>query len=270
MNISVNDLHFSYPNGVEVLGGLSVEIGSGERLAIIGQNGAGKSTLVKHFNGLLKPARGAVNIGDRDTKNHSVAQLARCVGFLFQNPDEQIFKKRVFEEVAFGPDNLELSPEEIEKRVSTALAQVGLSDMRERHPYDLLPAQRKFVALASVLAMDTPILVLDEPTIGQDRYGLTRLGTLIDDLAQQGKTIIAISHDMDFCAEHFERFLVMKQGRIVMDGAKHQVFSHNELLAKAYIESPQMTRLALALELPGPVTTVNEFADVYAKTLRGC
>ncbi|MBI1743212.1 ABC transporter ATP-binding protein [Candidatus Acetothermia bacterium] len=266
MKISVNDLHFAYPNGVEVLRELSFEISSGERVAIIGQNGAGKSTLVKHFNGLLKPSRGFVTIGDWDTQSHTVAQMAQRVGFLFQNPDEQIFKRRVFDEVAFGPSNLGLSPEEIERHVSAALSRVGLSDMREMHPYDLLPARRKLVALASVLAMETPILVLDEPTIGQDGRGLARLGALIDDLTQQGKTIITISHDMDFCAEHFERIMVMKQGRMLIDGATHDVFARFELLAEAFLEPPQMTRLGRALGLPETVTTVNEFLGAYAKT----
>ena len=267
MNISVKDLYFSYPGGTEALRGISLEIHSGQRVAIVGQNGAGKTTLVKHFNALLRPTRGTVTVGDWNTRTHTVAQMAQRVGFVFQNPADQIFNQRVADEVAFGPRNLRLAQAEIECRVKASLERVGLTDMRDAHPYDLLPAQCKWVALASVLAMDTPILVLDEPTIGQDGRGLVQLGALIDGLAQAGKTIVAISHDIDFCAEHFERFIVMKEGRAILDGDKKEVLVQRELLAETFVEPPQITRLGLALELKRPVTTVSEFLENFAKTI---
>ncbi len=259
MNISVRDLHYAYGIGAEVLRGVTLEISSGERVAIVGQNGSGKTTLAKHLNGLLHPTYGEVEIGDWNTRERTVAQLSRRVGYLFQNPDEQIFKDRVTDEVAFGLRNLQLSTREIEIRTAAALDRTHLADFSDAHPYELLPAQRKWVALASVLAMDTPILVLDEPTTGQDARGLARLGTLVGDLAREGKTVIAITHDIDWCADHFDRVIAIKQGRPWMDGDVHQVFRQLDLLAETSIEPPQITRLGMALHLPRVVVTAEEF-----------
>ncbi len=263
MDLSIRDLRFSYATGVEALRGISLDVGGGARVALVGQNGSGKTTLAKHLNGLLRPTRGQVLVGEWDTRTHTVAQLARRVGFLFQNPDEQIFKSRVADEVAFGPNTLGLTPAEVEARVDAALERTGLGDLREAQPYALLPSQRKWVALASVLAMETPILVLDEPTTGQDARGLARLGALMDELAREGRTVILISHDLDFCAEHFERVIVMKQGEVLLDGTTHEVLAQREILAETNVEPPQITRLGLALNLAKPVMTVEEFLQAW-------
>ncbi|MGB8648790.1 MAG: ABC transporter ATP-binding protein [Anaerolineae bacterium] len=259
MDLSIHDLHFSYPTGVEALRGVSLAIRGGERVAIIGQNGSGKTTLVKHLNGLLRPTRGEVSVGGWDTRTHTVAQLARRVGFLFQNPDEQIFKNVVAAEAAFGPRNLKLSESEVQARVTAALERAGLANVSGEHPYELLPSQRKWVAIASVLAMDPPVLVLDEPTTGQDARGLARLGALVRDLAGEGRTVVMVSHDVDFCAEHFERVVVMMSGQVLADGPTRDILPQAELLAQTYVEPPQITRLALELGLATPITTVEEF-----------
>jgi energy-coupling factor transport system ATP-binding protein len=259
VKIAIRDLHFAYPSGVEALRGVSLEITGGERVAIVGQNGSGKTTLVKHLNALLRPTHGEVMIGDWDTRTHTAAQMARRVGLLFQNPDEQIFKNRVADEVAFGPRNLGLSFAQVEQRVDAALERTGLGGVREAHPYELLPSQRKWVALASVLALETPVLVLDEPTTGQDARGLARLGVLAEELAQAGKTIVLVTHDIDFCADHFERVIVMGQGRVLMDGARRQVLSRADVLAETFVEPPQITRLGMALGWQAPVMSVEEF-----------
>ncbi len=263
MDLSIRDLHFRYATGVEALRGISLDLVGGTRVALVGQNGSGKTTLAKHLNGLLRPTRGQVFVGDWDTRTHTVAQMARRVGFMFQNPDEQIFKSRVMDEVAFGPNNLGLTAAEVEARVDRALGRTGLSDLREAHPYELLPSQRKWVALASVLAMETPLLVLDEPTTGQDARGLARLGALVDELAHEGRTVITISHDLDFCAEHFERVIVMKQGTRLLDGTPHEVLAQQEILAETNVEPPQITRLGLRLKLAKPVMTVEEFIQAW-------
>ncbi len=263
MDISIHDLHFSYGPGQEALRGVTLAIASGERVAVIGQNGSGKTTLAKHLNGLLRPARGTVHIGDWDTHTHTVAQLARRVGFLFQNPDEQILKNRVGDEVAFGPLNLGLAEGQVEARVTTALRRTELSGLGAVHPYELLPWQRKWVALASVLAMETPVLILDEPTTGQDARGLARLGTLVDELGREGRTVLTISHDLDFCAEHFDRVIVMKQGRVLLDGTLHRVLAQREMLAATNLEPPQITRLGEALDLHQAVMTVDEFLRAW-------
>ena len=203
MRIEVEDLYFSYPSGVEALRGVRLEIESGQKVAIIGQNGSGKTTLVKHLNGLLRPTRGAVRIGDWVTTGRSVAQLAARVGYVFQNPDDQLFKGAVHDEIRFGPANLGWPAKQIESQVQAAANLLGLAGRLEINPYDLSPTWRKRVAMAAVLAMNTPIVVLDEPTTGQDYHSVQELAEILSTLHGQGKTIIAISHDIDFVAEHF-------------------------------------------------------------------
>ncbi len=263
MDISIRNLEFIYPNGVIALRGISLDIPAGQRVVLIGQNGSGKTTLAKHLNGLLRPSRGDVEVGGWNTRTHTVAQMARRVGFLFQNPDDQIFKSRVSDEVAFSLRIFGFGEDEIATRVEAALARVDLGGEGNTHPYELLPAQRKWVALASLLAVDPPVLVLDEPTTGQDAHGLARLGALIDDLARAGKTVLAITHDMDFCAEHFDRVVVLKEGRVLVEGDAARVLPRRDLLAETAVEPPQITRLGLALDLPRAVMTVEEFVEEF-------
>jgi energy-coupling factor transport system ATP-binding protein len=262
MKISIRDLHFVYPRGVEALRGISLEIESGERVAIIGQNGSGKTTLAKQLDALLRPTRGEVWIDDWDTRSKTTAQLARRVGFLFQNPDQQIFKSRVADEVAFGPSRMNLDPAEIEARVESALERAGLAALRDVHPYELQPSERRWVALAAVLAMDTSILILDEPTTGQDAYGIARLGTLIESCRCEGKTIIILSHDIDFVAENCDRVIVMGQGRVLLDGEPHHVLAQGERMAETLVEPPQITRLALALGMQETALSIDEFLKI--------
>lgn len=259
MNIVIEGVSFSYPSGVVALRDVSLTITAGESVAIIGENGAGKTTLAKHLNGLLRPERGSVHIGDWDTREHTVAQLARRVGYVFQNPDDQLFEDRVWDEVAFGPRNLGQSEAEVRANVDAALRQVGLEAMAKVHPYDLQVTQRKFVAMAAILAMRTPVVIFDEPTTGQDARGLARIGDIVKALKSEGRTVLTISHDIDFCAEHFERVVVMARGEILADGPAGAIFAQSDLLARADVEPPQLTRLAAALGLPGAPRTVEEF-----------
>ena len=148
---------------------------------------------------------------------------------------------------------------EVERRVDAALERTGLAGLREAHPYELLPSQRKWVALASVLAMEPPILVLDEPTTGQDAHGLARLAALTHDLARDGKTVVLVSHDIDFCAEHFERVIVMGEGQLLADGERHSVLARRDLLARTRVDPPQLLRLGEALGMQSPVLSVEEF-----------
>ena len=218
MNLSLSSVHFTYPNGVEVLRGVSLEIAPGSQVALLGQNGAGKTTLIKQLNGLLKPTSGTVRVGDWDTKEHTIARLAQRVGFVFQNPDDQLFKTQVRDEVVFGPMNLNLDPKEIEARVKRALELCGLEKLQDVHPYDLAPWQRRWVAIASVVAMETPVVVLDEPTTGQDAAGLKRLGALLGEWKQMGTTVVAVTHDIDFAAEEFPELVIMAQGEVIARG----------------------------------------------------
>ena len=265
MKIEIKDLHFSYPTGVQALRGITLTIHPGEQAAIIGQNGAGKTTLVRHFNGLLQPTSGEVKIGDWDTRKYSVAKLASRIGYVFQNPDEQLFSRDVKTEVAFGPRNLGYSNEQVEALVNEALAMTELSDKTEMNPYDLSPTWRKMVAIASIIAMDTPIVIFDEPTTGQDAANIARIAKVIKMLRDRGKTVLTITHDIDFCAENFERVIAMAQGTILLDGNVSDVLGQDETLAKTYVDPPQITRLGKRLGLTQIVKNEEEFLTEFYK-----
>ena len=265
MKIEISNLQFSYPNSVQALYGVSLEINSGEQVAIIGQNGSGKTTLVKHLNGLLQPTSGYVRIEDWDTREHSVAKLARRVGYVFQNPNEQLFSKNVGTEVAFGPKNLGYTNEQVQALVKDALGMTELSDKTEMNPYDLSSTWRKMVAIASIVAMDTPIVIFDEPTTGQDAVNIGRIAHVIAKLKAQGKTVITITHDIDFCAENFERVIAMSQGQILLDGKANEVLGQDEILATTFVDPPQLTRLGKRLGFEQTVKNQAEFLAALKK-----
>lgn len=259
MKIDVKGLHFTYPGGVEALRGIDLTIEPGEQVAIVGQNGSGKTTLVKHFNGLIQPTSGSVMVGELDTTKVPVAKLAAHVGYVFQNPDEQLFCQTVGEEIAFGPHNLKFGTEKTESLVEDALQLVELSDKRETNPYDLSPTWRKMVALASIVSMDTAVVILDEPTTGQDAANIARIAHVVAELRKRGKTVITITHDIDFCAENFERVIALARGQILLDGPANSVLGEEETLAKTYVDPPQLTRLGMRLGFKKTVRNQKEF-----------
>jgi len=265
VRLELRDVRFQYPTGVVALDGVNLTVGSGEALALVGENGAGKTTLVKLFNGLLRPTVGTVLVDGEDSRRQTVAQLARHVGFVFQNPDDQLFARSVRDEVSFGPRNLRLDEAEVRRRVEQALDDVGLSQAIGRHPYDLAVPERKLVALAAALAMHTPALVLDEPTIGQDAQGVERLGALVDRLHAEGRTLVSITHDLDFCLMHFDRVAVMAGGHILADGPAPDVLRRVDLLRQAQVEPPELVQLALGLGWDTMVRTPEAFAAQLAE-----
>jgi energy-coupling factor transport system ATP-binding protein len=238
--IEVRGLAHRYPGGIEAVRGVSLSIAPGETVAIVGQNGSGKTTLVKHLNGLLRPDAGSVLLDGRDIAQRRVSDLARLVGFVFQNPDDQLFNSRVDKEVGFGPRNLGLAKAQVDGLVEGALELTGLAAQRAANPYDLDASIRKLVALAGVLAMEPSVLVLDEPTMGQDGPGTRRIGGILDAWAEAGRTVVAITHDMHFAARHFARVVVMRRGEVVLDGSPAQVFgaSNAETLASTGLRPP--------------------------------
>ncbi|MGB3701401.1 MAG: ABC transporter ATP-binding protein [Anaerolineales bacterium] len=265
MRIEVADLHFTYPGEIHALRGISMVIDSGEIVAIVGQNGSGKTTLVKHFNGLLQPGNGTVRIEDWDTRDHTVAQLAARVGYVFQNPDEQLFRSSVKKEIAFGPNNLGYSPEKVQTLVENTIRLTDLVDFVDHNPYDLSPTWRKIVALASVIAMDTPIVIIDEPTTGQDALRVAQIARIVSELHARGKTLITISHDIDFCAENFDRIIALSQGEILLDGPVLEILAHDEMLRRTYVDLPQLTRLGNELGLPRTVRNQDDFLKLYCQ-----
>ncbi len=233
-------VHVYRDSGVRALGGVTLRIGAGERVAIVGQNGSGKSTLVRHWNGLLRPTEGRVLLDGHDIGSLTVASLAHRVGLVFQDPDRQIFAGSVRAEVEYGPRNLGMRGAGLRAAVEEALASVGLEAAGRTNPYDLGSSRRKLLALASILAMATPILVLDEPTTGQDETGVHRVRSVIDRVHADGRTVVAISHDMRFVAETFDRVVVMRGGTIALDGPPETVFAAPawDALASTYLEPP--------------------------------
>jgi energy-coupling factor transporter ATP-binding protein EcfA2 len=247
MLIQINDLHFTYPGGVKALDGISITIQPGEKVALVGENGSGKTTLARHLNSLLQPQAGSVRVGEWGTTEHSPAQMARRVAYVFQNPDEQLFRQRVWDEVAFGPQNLGYPPEQVRLMVDQALELLALCDFSQLNPRDLGYSGRKRVALASALAMQTPVLVFDEPTASLDAKEQEQFRQVLSTLGQQGKTILLISHDLDFLAENMDRFVLLHQGRIALDAPAQQFFEQKELLKTSGMVAPQITRLSQRL-----------------------
>ena len=243
----VKDLRFSYGKGREVLHGLNLALDH-RPTAIIGQNGAGKTTLVRVLKGLLKPDSGEIRYQGENLETKTVAELASRVGYVFQNPDDQIFKYKVLEEVMFGPLNIGMSPQEAEASAHEALRMVGLDEKAGENPYDLELSERKMVAIASVLAMNTDVIILDEPTIAQSWNGREKIREIIQAKAAEGKLVIAILHDMDFVANSFARVIAMAHGEILADGAPAEVFRNHPVLEKAALAAPPLYELLEELE----------------------
>jgi energy-coupling factor transport system ATP-binding protein len=255
---------------VEALKGVTLTVQSGEFVAIMGQNGAGKTTLVKQFNGLLKPTRGNVIVNGADTTKVSVAKLARNVGFVFQNPDHQLFSESVEEEIAFALRNFGFEETVIKKRVTWALNLLGLTQYRKTSPFMLSGGERKRVALASVLAWDPEILILDEPTIGQDYQQKEKLRQFILQMRTQRRTVIIVTHDVEFVAECNPRVLLMRDGQIVADGEAGRILTNPEVLTQASIVPPQIAQIFLKLpdvDLPKNVIDVYDARQVLLNIL---
>lgn len=256
----IRNLEFSYRPGTPVLHGINLRLDA-RPTAIIGQNGAGKTTLVKLLKGLLRPTGPSIWFRGEDISHKTVAALAAQVGYVFQNPDYQIFRYNVLDEVMFGPLNIGMSEEQAREKSRAALALTGLSDQENSNPYDLELNERKMVAIASVLAMDPDVLILDEPTIAQDMMGRRRIADIVRTLSAQGKLVLAILHDMDFVAECFDRVVVMAQGQVVADGSPRQVFADSAALQAARLDPPHVTQLCTRLGYDGVFLTVEEFLD---------
>ena len=257
------DVHYDYPTGVSAIRGVSLSLDEG-CVCIVGQNGAGKTTLAKHLNGLLQPTRGRVLVRGKDTREYRVAELAREVGLAFQNPDDQLFRSTVEVEVRFGPDNVGASPEEAKRLVATAMDLMGLEAVRQKKPHDLGVPERKRVATASVIAMNTPVVVLDEPTGGQDAKGIELLGQLVGQLVQQGKLVIVVTHDVKFAAQHADRVIALYQGRVLLDDDPRTVFGREEALALTHVEPPAVTRLGKLMGLDETLLSPEELLAVFA------
>lgn len=272
--IQVNEMSFVYPDGTPALSDINLTVGEGEFLALIGQNGAGKTTLSKCLNGLLKPTQGSVVVGDLDTRERGIIKkLVTQVGYVFQNPDHQLFNNSVAKEIAYGPQNIGLPPAEVKDRVREAAQVAGVDEsLFDTHPFFLPKGLRQRVAIASILALKPRTIIVDEPTTGQDMVQSREVMTFLRRLRdEEGHSIIIITHEMPIVAQYTERTIVLGQGRVLLDGPTRQVFSQPDILQQTYVEPPQITRLgqALAAEgIPNNVLTVEEMQQVFAERLR--
>jgi energy-coupling factor transport system ATP-binding protein len=241
--ISVENVGFHYMTGSEILQGVNLQIKDGEFIAIMGENGAGKTTLVKMFNGLLKPTTGKVLVDDVNTRNKSVAQLSRDVGLIFQNPDHQLFAETVAEELAFSLRNFGFKEDTIQRRITNLLTALDLDRYEKSSPFVLSGGERKRVALAAILAWDPKHVIMDEPTIGQDYLQKDRLRNFIVQLISQGKTVVIVTHDVEFVAECKPRVVLLSRGHIVADGPATEILTNHSIVEKASLVMPQIATL---------------------------
>ena len=248
--ISVHEARYVYRHGnVVALEGLSVEIAAGELVGVMGQNGSGKTTLTKLLNGLLKPTSGRVIVDGRDTAQHTVQAMAPHIGYVFQNPNHQLFATTVAEELAFGPRNIGCAPADVEERVAEAVEFFGLQEILGLHPYRISFPLRKLVGIASIFTMRPKVFILDEPTTGQDHRTTSVIDRLIVRLAERGDTVVCVSHDMPLIAHVAQRALVMWNGELIADGTPREVFADKAVMDRTHLTPPQVTRLSM--RMPG-------------------
>jgi len=264
MGIIVKDVVFNYPNGFCAIDGVSIHIDRGEKVAIIGQNGAGKTTFVKMMNNLLRPTKGTIEVDGIDLSTLTTAQISKKVGYVFQNPGDQLFNRTVYDEIAYNPRYNKIPESKVKILVEDAADLCGITQYLKSNPYDLPFGLRKFVTIACVIAMGSEYIILDEPTAGQDLDGLMIQSKIIDELIKRDKTVIIITHDMEFVIDNFERIIVMANKRIVADSNSHKVFWDFDILEKASLKQPSISKLGNELGITN-VVTIKEFIEEYQK-----
>lgn len=270
--IEVNDLSYSYTDGTSALSEINLSIYQNEFIAFIGQNGSGKTTLSKCLNGLFKPTQGDVIVDGFNSRNTPIVQMVRRVGYVFQNPDHQLFNNNCWDEIAYGPRNIELPEDEVAERVAEAAKVVGLDEMYfDEHPFFLSKGLRQRVAIASILALRPRVIIVDEPTTGQDaRQSLEIMDFLKLLNIELEHTIIIITHDMPIVAKYAQRVIVLGNGRILADGDTRSVFQMADVLAQTYLEPPQITQLAQRCAQQGfsaSTLTVEEMLKQYQQMI---
>lgn len=270
MKLEVMNLTHEYGNGFRALDGVSCTFKGAESVAIIGQNGSGKTTLVKHFNGMLAPTSGKILIDDVDVTTRSTAQWSSQIGYVFQNPDDQLFLESVQQEFMFGPIQMGLSADVLDHRLEVIAKLVGLDDKLDVHPFDLSPTEKKFCTIGSVLMMQPKVVIFDEPTCGQDVKGNRRLHNIVTSLRKQGILCITISHDMKFVVKNFSRVVVMCSGKVLLDGETSKVFTQVEQLKRSFIEPPPITRVAQKIGIKNAVFTPSEFIKLFNEERKYC
>ncbi|MGQ4914068.1 MAG: ABC transporter ATP-binding protein [Candidatus Asgardarchaeia archaeon] len=267
--IQVNDIKFQYPDGTVALRGISTKIYDGDYIGIIGQNGSGKTTFVKHLNGLLHPTEGDVIVDGLNTKEAVISDITTRVGYIFQNPDHQIFSPSVWDEVTYSLKLMKLPDDEIKRRATEALELTGLINKKDEYPFFLNKGERQLLAISSILAMDPKVIILDEPTTGQDFKSVNRIMNLMDKLhSEKNKIIIVISHNMKIIAEHVKRVIVIHKGKILIDGDTRNVFAKPDVLKEVFIKPPQISLLSYNLQTFGYPPCILTIDEMLSRTLK--
>lgn len=253
IQLSTENLSFTYPDGTQALKNINIEIEKGEKVAIIGPNGAGKSTLFSHFNGLTEPTSGCVKIEGKPIsfEKDELLKVRQKVGIVFQDPNDQLFAPTVKEDIAFGPMNLGLSYDEVEKRVEDALKMVGMENYEDKTPHHLSGGQQKRIAIAGIIAMKPELMILDEPTAGLDPDGVEKVLNIMNQLNKEGMTLIISSHDIDMISKYADKIFILYNGEIIESGNKNKIFSDMELLKKAHLRTPITTEILYNLKESG-------------------
>lgn len=253
IQLSTENLSFTYPDGTQALKNINIEIEKGEKVAIIGPNGAGKSTLFSHFNGLTEPTSGCVKIEGKaiSFEKDELLKVRQKVGIVFQDSNDQLFAPTVKEDIAFGPMNLGLSYDEVEKRVEDALKMVGMENYEDKTPHHLSGGQQKRIAIAGIIAMKPEIMILDEPTAGLDPDGVEKVLNIMNQLNKEGMTLIISSHDIDMISKYADKIFILYNGEIIESGNKNKIFSDMELLKKAHLRTPITTEILYNLKESG-------------------
>lgn len=273
IHLSIKNLNYTYPDGTHALKNVNMEILKGQKVAIMGPNGAGKSTLFSHLNGLTEPTSGHIELDGKVMKydKKTLLEVRQKVGIVFQDPNDQLFAPTVKEDVAFGPMNLGLSYEEVEKRVNEALELVGMEKFRDKTPHHLSGGQQKRVAIAGIVAMRPEIMILDEPTAGLDPEGVDKVLNILNDLNKEGMSIVISSHDIEMVNGFAEKIFVLNEGKILASGDKHDIFSNKELLKTAHLKAPITTEILYRLKEKGydvdtTKITIDEVVEEITRT----
>ncbi len=271
--IILNELDYSYPNGTVALRKINLNIYRGELVGIMGMNGAGKTTLIRTLNGLIRPSKGTVNIESENIEPKGIGELSKIVGLIFQNPQHQIFSNTVEEEIEFSLKSLNLNKEEVRDKTVEVLKTFNLEKYQDRSPLNLSGGESKKLAIASIICRDPKILVFDEPTLGQDGKEISFFTNLLKEEREKGKTILIVTHNIEFAMEIIPRTILMANGKIIADGPTKKILTNQYLVEKSSLVLPQTRQFALKLrdigiECPDDIFSKVEMKDFLANYLK--
>jgi len=258
---------------IEIVKNICLNIDKGEFVGIMGQNGAGKTTLIRLFNGLLRPTKGNVYIDAENIRNKSIADLSKKIGIIFQNPMHQLFSNTLREEIEYSLKNLGLSKEKVQKKTDKIVSDYGFENYKDRSPLNLSGGESKKLAIASIACRNPDILVFDEPTLGQDAKEIEFFTNMVQNELNNGKTIIMVTHNIEFTMEYIPRTILMSKGQVIGDGPTKEIFSNESLIRKSSLITPQIYQIKkelskIGIDLPKNIIKETEFTSYIINLLK--